>query len=99
MNTTTRAVSLPAPALLAIMQDKNRIKLSWPDSGANERGYRIQRRMPGTGVFVPIAEVGANVTGFEDPFYELVEEKIEYQVVAFNAAQELIRHGVHGRLR
>ena len=52
VNATTRAVSLPAPALLTLIQDKNRIKLSWPDSGANESGYRIQRRMPGTGVFV-----------------------------------------------
>jgi len=90
VNGTTRAVNLPPVAALTLIQDSNRILLSWNDSGPNESGYRVHRRLPGMATYEVIAFVGPNETSFDDPYHLLLEEKVEYQVVAFNATQESV---------
>jgi hypothetical protein len=60
----TRTAKPTAPSnLTASAASTSRINLSWRDTGNNESGFRIERRI-GTGAWSQIATVGPNVTSF-----------------------------------
>ena len=73
------ALSLSGEALAAQLQ------LAWVDNSGNEDGFKIDRMTGTTGVFVPIATVGANVTSYTDPNL-LDGTNYCYRVRAFNSA-------------
>jgi predicted esterase len=51
--------------LSAVAVSHDQINLSWADSSNNETGFQLLRRS-GSGNYVPIALVGANVTAYSD---------------------------------
>src|SRR4026208_2088367 len=73
------ALSLSGEALAAQLQ------LAWVDNSGNEDGFKIDRMTGTTGVFVPMATVGANVTSYTDPNL-LDGTNYCYRVKAFNSA-------------
>jgi hypothetical protein len=61
------------------------LQLAWVDNSANEDGFKIDRMTGTSGVFVPIATVGANVTSYTDPNLSDGTNYC-YRVKAFNSA-------------
>ena len=52
--------------LTATAVSSSRIDLAWQDTSTNEKGFRIERRVGGTGDWVEIGTVATNVTTFLD---------------------------------
>jgi hypothetical protein len=73
------ALSLSREVLAAQLQ------LAWVDNSGNEDGFKIDRMTGTSGVFVPIATVGANVTSYSDPNLSDGTNYC-YRVKAFNSA-------------
>ncbi len=71
--------------LVAEAVDTNRIDLSWEDNSDNETGFRIQRKLEENDEWLEIAEVGENVTTFEDGDLE-PNTAYYYRAMAFNPA-------------
>jgi hypothetical protein len=61
------------------------LQLAWVDNSGNEDGFKIDRMTGTSGVFVPIATVGANVTSYSDPNLSDGTNYC-YRVKAFNSA-------------
>ncbi|MBL9175144.1 MAG: thrombospondin type 3 repeat-containing protein [Verrucomicrobiales bacterium] len=77
---------IPAPSgLLGVAVSYTQVDLTWADnSGSIEAGFQIWRKL-GTGTFVRIATVAANVTAYSDP--TVVPGKVyEYEVRAYLGA-------------
>ncbi|MBN1670390.1 MAG: lamin tail domain-containing protein [Kiritimatiellae bacterium] len=74
-----------APAnLAAAALSQTRISLSWSDTSDNEDGFKIDRRMSGTGVWDRIGQPGANTTAYADSGLA-VGTTYYYRVKAYNA--------------
>ena len=54
-----------APSDLIALGSGSQVRLSWTDNSDDETGFEIERKI-GTGSFVVIGTVGANVTTFID---------------------------------
>ena len=78
-------VTLQAPTkLTATPVSTTRIDLAWQDNGADETGFRVQRRLEGSSDWVLIETTPANVTSFSD--VGLVPGSLyHYRVQAFSA--------------
>ncbi|MGH9785619.1 MAG: fibronectin type III domain-containing protein [Terriglobia bacterium] len=92
---TTQAAPPPTPpaapsGLTAQAISYSQINLSWADNSSNETGFRIERCV-GTmascsgGSFAPIAQVGSNVTSYNNTSLAS-ETAYTYRVQAYNAA-------------
>lgn len=79
----TREPAAPG-ALKAAVVSTSEITLGWRDNATNESTFEIQRRA-GSGPWVQIAAVGANITGFNDTGL-LAKTGYAYRVRAANAA-------------
>ncbi|MCX8030305.1 MAG: S8 family serine peptidase [Thermodesulfovibrionales bacterium] len=84
-NEVTTITPLQTPTnLVANAISPTQINLSWVDNSKTESGYKIERKILGSGDFVQIATVGANVTSYSDtgltPFTTYF-----YRVRAFNS--------------
>jgi streptogramin lyase len=55
-----------APSDLIALGSGSQVRLSWTDNSDDEAGFEIERRT-GTGSYVLVGAVGANVTSFVDP--------------------------------
>jgi hypothetical protein len=85
---TVPAAPSPASGLVAVPVTGTRIDLDWTDNANNEDGYRIERApdvsgAPGT--FTQIAQVGINVTSYNNTGLTR-GVTYWYRVVGFNAA-------------
>ncbi len=58
-------------------------QLTWTDASSNESGFRIERRVAGTGSFIEIATVGAGVPTYTDTT-AAAASSYEYRVCAYN---------------
>ncbi len=52
--------------LTATAASQTSINLSWTDASTNETGFRIERSAPGTGGWIEVGTVSANITTFTD---------------------------------
>jgi subtilisin family serine protease len=73
--------------LVATAISSTQINLQWQDTGGEELGFRIRRRSGPSGIWMVLAEVGPNVTTYEDRNLT-PETSYSYSVAAFNAAGE-----------
>jgi titin len=88
----TAAVTVPgetgAPAapreLNAELGDGRRVRLTWADV-ANEKGYKVERRLDGTDAWTQVGTTAPNVTTFVDERVDAGKTYI-YRVRAFNDA-------------
>lgn len=66
--TTVNIVSAPpAPSLLNSNPVSNsQINISWTDNSTNEDGFKIERKTTSSGTYSEIAQVGANVTSYNN---------------------------------
>ena len=82
---TTAALPPPAPqSLVATSSSTTEILLRWTDTSAVETGFRIERcATPGCTAFVPVGQVGANVTTFANSGLNS-STLYRYRVVSFN---------------
>ena len=71
-----------AAALRVVQTSPTEARLNWED-GRRETGYRIERRLVGSGAWTPLGSVAANVTTFSASGVTL---GAEYRVIAFSAA-------------
>jgi predicted secreted Zn-dependent protease len=55
----------PPLGVTATAVSSTEIKLTWTDNSNNEEGFTIERKT-GTGAFIEIATVGANVNSYSD---------------------------------
>lgn len=53
-------------ALSATAQSSNTIRLTWKDNSNNESGFKIERGSSASGPFTEIANVGANITSYDN---------------------------------
>lgn len=83
---TTPDVPPAAPARLTTTAiSPSQISLQWADLSNNESGFEIERGSSATGTFQKVADVGANITAYEDK--NLVDNTPYcYRVRAKNAA-------------
>lgn len=70
--------------LTATTMSSTRITLGWTNA-ANETGYRVERALNGSGAFLQVASVAANVTTFGNTGLA-PGTSYSYRVVAFNAS-------------
>ncbi len=85
--TTTGTVTIPAVPtnLVATAVSSSQINLTWTDASSNEDGFKIERRNPGTTVYVEIASVGPNVTSFANSGLA-ASTKYGYRIRSHNSA-------------
>jgi V8-like Glu-specific endopeptidase len=84
-NATTPACPVEPPAAPSNLKLKGlpgRVQLSWTDNSNNEDGFRIYRGTTSSNL-VPVAEVGANVTSYQDDGLAR-KSTYYYKVCAFN---------------
>ncbi|MFN7826569.1 MAG: fibronectin type III domain-containing protein, partial [Acidobacteriota bacterium] len=80
---TTGGTAPAAPStLVATTVSASQINLSWTDNSTNENGFRI-RRKTGTGAYVDVATVAANVSTYQNTGLAASTTYV-YQVIAFN---------------
>jgi len=74
------------PVNLQAVPQSNSIDLSWDDNCSFEEGFKIERD-DGTGIFVEIADLGANYTAYSDTDleYNIV---YRYRVAAYSATEQ-----------
>ncbi|MBU1088095.1 MAG: hypothetical protein KKD05_11345 [Candidatus Omnitrophica bacterium] len=65
----------------------NEINLTWEDNSLEEAGYRIEKKEGQFGLWMQIAEVGANITQYNDTDI-ISEQAYYYRVKAFNVSEE-----------
>lgn len=83
-NTTTQQVAPNAPSnLTAAGVSSSQIDLKWVDNANNETGYQVERSPNGT-TFTKIADLGANVTTYQNTGLTAATEYF-YRVRAVNA--------------
>lgn len=63
----------------------SQINIKWKDNSENESGFRIMRKSSSLGYYLPVGEVGANVTAYSDKNLYSGLTYI-YKVVAFNGS-------------
>ena len=81
---TTLPSTLEAPTrLTATSVSLSRIDLAWQDNNTNETGFRVQRRLDGSRVWIEIGATSANTTRFSDTGLE-ANTTYHYRVRAFN---------------
>src|SRR4030095_425130 len=71
-------------SLTGIALSRTQVRITWTDNSGDEIGFRIERAQ-GTGSFVEIATVGANITTFTNTGLK-ANKKYTYRVRAYNAA-------------
>ena len=83
---STSTALLPPTNLMATAVSRSGVDLAWQDNSTNETGFRVQRRLDGTGDWVVVGTTAANTTIFSDvgltpgtPYH--------YRVQAFNDTQ------------
>ncbi|MCR4278836.1 MAG: fibronectin type III domain-containing protein [bacterium] len=86
---TPPAPVIPSPpetpvSLSATSTSPRSISIAWEDASDNEAGFRIERRVGTTGIFVPITSLPPNSTSFLDVSVS-AEETYAYRVIAMNA--------------
>jgi hypothetical protein len=82
ISATTPVEPPVATSLLADATSSSTISLSWVDV-LGETGYRIERAMPGSSKWTPIATTGADVTEYGDGGL-IPETKYRYRVFSLN---------------
>lgn len=83
--TSTPSSTPGAPsALVAAALSATQVELRWVDQAANEIGFKVERQL-GTGAFVQIGVVAADITGVIDSAVNQ-STAYSYRVRAFNAA-------------
>lgn len=81
----TVTVIPPAPsALTAADNGVGGIVLTWADNSQNEVGFKVERRLVGTGSYVQIATLAANATGYTDTTVT-VGASYDYQAYAYHS--------------
>jgi len=73
--------AIPSP-LFASAKSQTEINLNWTDNSMNEDGFKIEKKEEG-GIFVEIAELGANVTSYSETGLQ-TSTKYFYRILAFN---------------
>ena len=79
---TCPVVPPAAPSNLNLKGKRGKVELSWTDNSNNENGFRIYRGTTSSNL-VPVAEVGANVTSYDDNGLAY-KTTYYYKVCAFN---------------
>ena len=83
--TSTAVTTLPLPAaptsVTATVFSRTRVDVTWTDVATDESGYKIERKT-GTGAFVHIVSVGANVARFNNSFLS-PDTQYTYRVRAY----------------
>ena len=84
--TRTRAPTTPPQptGLTATAVSSSKINLTWQDNSHNETGFRVQRRLGGSGDWVQVGTTAANVTTFSDAGLSPATT-YHFRVQAFNA--------------
>ena len=81
---TTRPLTLQAPTrLTATSVSLVRIDLAWQDNSTNEAGFRVQRKLDGSRVWIEVGATSANSNRFSDTGLE-PDTTYYYRVRAFN---------------
>lgn len=76
---------LVAPTVFYLECEAAELRLTWLDNSTDEDGFNIDRKTGMTGIYTPIASVGADTTTFTDSGL-LNDTEYCYRVYAFNAA-------------
>lgn len=63
-------LSLQGASDLEGLVTSNGLALRWRDGSSTESGFQIEARRPKTNIFMPLAQVNANVTRYSRPFDE-----------------------------
>ena len=84
---TTLPITLQPPTgLTATARSSSEVDLLWRDNSTNETGFRIQRRLDGSGAWRNIGVTGANATSYADGGL-FPTDTYHYRVRAFNATE------------
>lgn len=84
-NEATAITPLQTPTnLAATAVSTSQVNLSWSDNSKTEDGYKIERKLLGSGDYAQIATVGPNVTTYSDSGLSAYTTYF-YRVRAFNA--------------
>ncbi|MFM8395876.1 MAG: fibronectin type III domain-containing protein, partial [Acidobacteriota bacterium] len=90
VSTMTGLMPPAAPsALRAVPMSTTKISISWQDNSGNELGFRIRRRVGSAQSWSVIADVGANVTSYDDTGLE-PGSTCYYLVTSINTAGESV---------
>jgi hypothetical protein len=81
VNATTKAIGLPQPTNFNIGVSSRQMALTWQDNASTETGYVIERQVPGSSVYEPLALLPANSQAYTDTV-ELTEGLFGYRVKA-----------------
>ena len=81
MPATTFALPSAPTNVTATVFSRTRVDVTWTDVATDEAGYKIERKT-GTGAFVHIVSVGANVTRFNNSFLS-PDTQFTYRVRAY----------------
>ena len=73
----------PPSGLTATPRSSSEVNLLWRDNSTNETGFRVQRRLDGSGAWSEISVTGANVTSYSDGGL-FPRDTYHYRVRAFN---------------
>ena len=75
----------PPTGLTATSVSLSRTDLAWQENNTNETGFRVERRLDGSRVWIEIGATSANTTRFSDTGLEASTTN-HYRVRAFNYA-------------
>lgn len=79
------------PSGLAVTQvSGTNAQLAWQDNANDETGFRIERKVSGTGTFATLTTLAANATTYTDPGPFTNNEIYFYRVIATNGAGDSI---------
>ena len=81
---TTLPITIQPPAdLTASARSSSEVNLLWRDNSTNETGFRVQRRLDGSGAWNEIGVTAANATSYSDGGL-FPRDTYHYRVRAFN---------------
>ncbi len=81
---TSMSATLPPPTNLTVTAvSRSGVDLAWQDNSTNETGFRVQRRLSGTGDWVVVGTTAANAIAFSDVGL-LPGTTYHYRVQSFN---------------
>ncbi|MBI5384526.1 MAG: fibronectin type III domain-containing protein, partial [Verrucomicrobia bacterium] len=81
---TTPTLPAAPSGLAATAASASQVNLTWTDNANNETGFAVERAV-GTGSFVQIATLGANITSYADTALS-ANTTFSYRVRAYNSA-------------
>ena len=98
---STSTALLPPTNLMATAVSRSGVDLAWQDNSTNETGFRVQRRLDGTGDWVVVGTTAANTTIFSDvgltpgtPYHYRVQALNDTQSSFFSNELSIITAGL-----